>query len=80
MYLEQEGRACIAEPTADFAYLRCKNMTSDEPCGYPPEEITRIASLCQEWGQSGDVFAFMINGCKSKAPAAAMALANAIVR
>ena len=75
-YLEQEGRACIAEPTTDFAYLRCKNMTSAEPTGYPPRELERIAGLCREWGERGDVFAFMINGAKERAPAAAMALAE----
>lgn len=76
VYLEQEGRARIAERTADFAYLRCKNMTGEEPSGYPPAEIERIAGLCREWGGQGDVFAFMINGAKERAPAAAMALAD----
>lgn len=75
-YLEQEGRARIAERTADFAYLRCKNLVSGEPTGYPPEDIERIAGLCREWGEQGDVFAFMINGAKERAPAAAMALAG----
>ncbi len=76
VYLEQEGRACIAERTADFAYLRCKNLVSSEPTGYPPRDMERIASLCREWGQQGDVFAFMINGAKERAPAAATALAQ----
>jgi uncharacterized protein YecE (DUF72 family) len=76
VYLEQEGRARIAERTADFAYLRCKNMTGEESSGYPPAEIERIAGLCREWGGQGDVFAFMINGAKERAPAAAMALAD----
>jgi uncharacterized protein YecE (DUF72 family) len=76
VYLEQEGRACIAEPTADFAYLRCKRMTAECPTGYPRKELERIASLCREWGKQGDVFAFMINGAKERAPAAAMALAD----
>jgi uncharacterized protein YecE (DUF72 family) len=76
VYLEQEGRARIAERTADFAYLRCKNLTADEPTGYPPQEIERIAGLCREWGERGEVFAFMINGAKERAPAAAMALAE----
>jgi uncharacterized protein YecE (DUF72 family) len=78
VYLEQEGRARIAERTADFAYLRCKSMASDEPTGYPPAEIERIAGLCREWGEQGDVFAFMINGAKERAPAAAMALADGL--
>ena len=74
-YLEQDGRACIAERTADFAYLRCKNTQAGEPTGYPPAEIDRLAGLCRKWGRTGDVFAFMIAGAKERAPAAAMALA-----
>jgi uncharacterized protein YecE (DUF72 family) len=78
VYLEQEGRARIADRTADFAYLRCKNLSGAERSGYPPQEIERIAGLCREWGQRGDVFAFMITGAKDRAPAAAMALAESI--
>jgi uncharacterized protein YecE (DUF72 family) len=78
VYLEQEGRARIAERTADFAYLRCKNLVSDEPTGYPPKDVERIAGLCREWGRQGEVYAFMINGAKERAPAAAMALAQAL--
>jgi uncharacterized protein YecE (DUF72 family) len=48
------------------------------PTGYPPKDIDRIASLCREWGEQGDVFAFMINGAKERAPAAAMALAEKV--
>lgn len=76
VYLEQEGRARISERTADFAYLRCKNLVSGEPTGYPPKDIRRIGKLCREWGKQGDVFAFMINGAKERAPAAAIALAD----
>jgi uncharacterized protein YecE (DUF72 family) len=76
VYLEQEGRCCISEPTADFAYLRCKRMTADCPTGYPPAELDRIAGLCRKWEKQGDVFAFMINGAKERAPAAALALAE----
>jgi uncharacterized protein YecE (DUF72 family) len=80
VYLEQESRARISERTADFAYLRCKNLTGSEPTGYPRAEIERIAGLCREWGRQDDVFAFMINGAKVRAPAAALALAEATVR
>jgi hypothetical protein len=35
--------------------------------------------LCREWGASGDdVFAFMINGAKERAPAAAQALGEEV--
>jgi uncharacterized protein YecE (DUF72 family) len=99
VWCEQESRVRIADRTADFAYLRCKNLTSEQATGYPPERIERIAAMCRAWetgeapeglpyagdpaasgGRTGDVFAFMINGAKERAPAAAMALANAIVR
>jgi uncharacterized protein YecE (DUF72 family) len=53
-------------------------MQADVPTGYPPKDIDRIASLCREWGEQGDVFAFMINGAKERAPAAAMALAEKV--
>ena len=95
VWCEQPSRTPIADRTADFAYLRCKNLVSAEPAGYPPEDIERIAGLCRAWGggeareglpyagnpadsrgQGGDVFAFMINGAKERAPAAALALAG----
>jgi uncharacterized protein YecE (DUF72 family) len=79
VYLEQEGRARIAERTAGFAYLRCKNLRAEEPAGYPPRDIARIARLCREWSRTGDdVFAFMINGAKERAPAAALALGEKV--
>jgi uncharacterized protein YecE (DUF72 family) len=80
VYLEQDGRACIPECTADFAYLRCKGMKTDEPTGYPSAELDRIAGLCRDRGEGGDVYAFMINGAKERAPAAAMALAERLAR
>lgn len=95
VWLEQEGRARIADRTADFAYLRCKNLEPTEPAGYAPADLARVAGLCRAWaageapeglpyagnpadsrGQGGEVFAFMINGAKERAPAAAIALAG----
>jgi uncharacterized protein YecE (DUF72 family) len=97
VWLEQDGRTQIADRTADFAYLRCKNLVSAEPNGYPQEGLDRIAGLCRAWsngeapeglpyagkradsaGRDGEVFAFMINGAKERAPAAAMALAGLV--
>ncbi|MEO6042102.1 MAG: DUF72 domain-containing protein [Croceibacterium sp.] len=72
-----DGKAMpMAERTADFAYLRCKQMRADCPTGYPPPELERIAGLCRTWSEQGDVYAFMINGAKERAPAAAIALAQ----
>ena len=94
VWCEQASRVPIADRTADFAYLRCKNLEAKPPTGYPRPELERIAGLCRAWaageapeglpyagdradsrGQGGDVFAFMINGAKERAPAAALALA-----
>jgi uncharacterized protein YecE (DUF72 family) len=96
-WTEERGRVPIADRTADFAYLRCKNLEPDQPTGYPPDGLARIAGLCGAWargqapkglpyfgnpaesrGRGGDVFAFMINGAKERAPAAAMALAGLV--
>ena len=96
VWCEQASRVPIADRTADFAYLRCKNLVASEPAGYSPDGIERIAALCRAWqageapaalpyagdptasrGAAGDVFAFMINGAKERAPAAALALAKA---
>ena len=95
VWCEQASRTPIADRTADFAYLRCKNLESVNPAGYAPADIERIAGLCRAWqagealaglpyagepadsrGCGGDVFVFMINGFKPKAPAAALALAE----
>jgi uncharacterized protein YecE (DUF72 family) len=99
VWCEQEGRVPIADRTADFAYLRCKNLRSEVETGYAPQDIARIAALCHAWesgeappglsyvGQpaesrraAGDVYAFMINGAKHRAPAAALALAEHVER
>lgn len=95
VWSEDEGRAEIADRTADFAYLRCQKMRSECPTGYDEEGLERIAAMCRAWaegrapqdlphlgkradseGSGGDVFAFLINGAKERAPAAAMALAD----
>ena len=96
-WCEQDGRVPIADRTADFAYLRCKNLQARRKTGYGPKDVERIAGLCRAWeageapeglpyagnradsiAQTGDVFAFMINGAKERAPAAAKALAGKV--
>lgn len=99
VWCEQAGRVPIADRTASFAYLRCKNLESEQVTGYSAEGIARITHLCRAWeageapdglpyagdradsrGKGGEVFAFMINGAKERAPAAAMALAGLVGR
>jgi uncharacterized protein YecE (DUF72 family) len=81
VYSEEEARAAIDEATADFAYARLQGMRADCETGYPAEELDRLAGLCRGWEKErGEVFAFLINGAKERAPAAAMALAALTVR
>src|SRR6187200_2813067 len=49
VWCEQEGRVLIADRTADFAYLRCKNLEASEPTGYSSDGLGRIAKLCRDW-------------------------------
>jgi uncharacterized protein YecE (DUF72 family) len=65
----------IDAPAAGFAYARLKGMREEEPDGYSPAELDRWAQLARGWAESGrEVFLFMINGAKVRAPAAAQAL------
>lgn len=49
VWCEQESRTPIADRTANFAYMRCKNAQDAESSGYPPAELKRIAALCRTW-------------------------------
>lgn len=64
--------------TASFAYARLKNSREEEPCGYPSAELDLWAERARGWRGDADaprdVFLFVINGAKVRAPAAAQAL------
>jgi uncharacterized protein YecE (DUF72 family) len=65
----------IDEPTAGFVYARLKGAREEEPLGYSPAELDDWADRARAWAASGrDVFLFMIDGAKVRAPAAARAL------
>lgn len=49
VWLEDEGSMSIPDRTADFAYLRLKQMENNCPTGYAAGEIDRIAALCGAW-------------------------------
>lgn len=73
VYSEDEARAAIDEATVDFAYARLQGMRADCETGYPVEELDRLAGLCGKWEKEcGEVSAFLINGAKERAPAAAL--------
>jgi uncharacterized protein YecE (DUF72 family) len=66
---------CIEADTADFAYARLQRMSADVPTGYDDAALDAFAVRAKAWQTDRrDVFMFMINGAKSRAPAAALAL------
>lgn len=74
-FADAPGLPAIDAPAASFAYARLKGMREDEPTGYPAAELDRWADLARGWAEGGrEVFIFMINGAKVRAPAAAEAL------
>jgi len=75
VFADDEKHPCFAEQTGPFTYARLQRQREDEPTGYSPSELDAWASEARNWEKGGrDVFVFMINGAKVRAPAAAMAL------
>jgi uncharacterized protein YecE (DUF72 family) len=72
---DDEDFPCIDADTASFAYARLQCMKEDVPTGYSAARLDRFAERARRWADDGrDVYMFMINGAKVKAPAAALAL------
>jgi uncharacterized protein YecE (DUF72 family) len=65
----------IEADTADFAYARLQRMKEELPTGYDDRALDAFAAKATHWSKGGrDVYLFLINGAKVRAPAAAMAL------
>ena len=65
----------LDEATGDFEYVRLQTAREEEPEGFAPAELDAWATAAKEWAAAGrDVYLFMINGAKVRAPAAAQAL------
>ena len=63
------------EQTAGFTYARLEDAVEEEETGYSATALDAWAAKARDWAQGGrDVFVFMINGAKVRAPAAAQAL------
>lgn len=60
--------------TADFVYARLQGMRDEEAAGYDAPAFDRWAAQAREWSAEREVFLFMINGAKVRAPAAAQAM------
>jgi uncharacterized protein YecE (DUF72 family) len=72
--VEDDARPMLEEATADFVYLRLRRAREAEPAGYPDAELDAWAARLKALAAKRDVFAYVINGAKVRAPAAAMAL------
>ena len=64
----------IEAATADFAYARFQRMSEDIATGYDAAALDQLADRAHKWSARGDVYIFMINGAKVRAPAAALDL------
>ncbi|HWP12514.1 MAG TPA: DUF72 domain-containing protein [Ramlibacter sp.] len=67
----------IADAQDDLAYIRLMRSAADCETGYAPEVLDQWAQGARAWtggGSAREVFMFLINGAKERAPAAAMAL------
>lgn len=67
----------IEADTASFAYARLQRMSEDVPTGYDQTALDNFETKARRWAGDGrDVYIFMINGAKVRAPAAALALSE----
>lgn len=65
----------VAEPTAPFVYARIMGTSAGQSNGYADADLDRWAARARSWAAGGrDVYLHVINGCKERNPAAAMAL------
>jgi uncharacterized protein YecE (DUF72 family) len=74
-WVEDAKVPLIETVTTDFVYARLRQCSEEEPAGYSPEALDKIAQRFQEHAKAGrDCFVYFINGAKIRAPAAAQAL------
>src|SRR4051794_15977585 len=75
VFEDSDDYPCIEADTADFAYARLQRMREEVPTGYDDASLDAFAQRAREWQKDGrDVYIFMINGAKVRAPAAALSL------
>jgi uncharacterized protein YecE (DUF72 family) len=75
VFEDSDDYPLIEADTADFAYARLQKMREEIPTGYDDAALDGFADQARKWRREGDdVYIFMINGAKVRAPAAAMAL------
>lgn len=80
VFADDETYPCIdATVGAPFVYARLQRQRAEIETGYSAEELQHWAERARGWAVGGrEVFLFMINGAKERAPAAALALQAAL--
>jgi uncharacterized protein YecE (DUF72 family) len=72
---DSDDHPTIEADTADFVYARLQRMREEVPTGYDDEALDSFADRVRRWKSDGkDIYIFMINGAKVRAPAAALHL------
>ena len=75
VYSDDDEFPCLDLDPAPFRYARLQRMREEVVTGYDESELDRFAAMAREWQKAGrDGYIFMINGAKSRAPVAALAL------
>jgi uncharacterized protein YecE (DUF72 family) len=75
VYEDSDDYPLIEADTADFSYARLQRMNEEVPTGYDDAALDEHAERARVWAKGGrDVYIFMINGAKVRAPAAALAM------
>lgn len=75
VFEDSDDYPLIEADTADFTYARLQRMREDIETGYDAASLDGFAARARKWlGDGREVYVFMINGAKVRAPAAALAL------
>ncbi|MEP7131143.1 MAG: DUF72 domain-containing protein [Sphingomicrobium sp.] len=74
VFADSDDYPCIEADTANFAYARLQRMREELESGYGDAALDGFAGRARQWRTRGEVYIFMINGAKVRAPAAALAL------
>ncbi len=82
VFADSQTYPSIGALTGDFVYARLQDARAEEATGYPAAALETWAAEARAWEQGPDaprdVFVYMINGAKERAPAAAMALLDVL--
>jgi uncharacterized protein YecE (DUF72 family) len=77
VHTDSDKFPAIADEQSDLAYIRLMRSEADCVTGYPPQALGQWARGAEAWvakGPAREVFIYLINGAKERAPGAAQEL------